>query len=395
MARAREGARHESLSATPAPSAHSVRGDLAATDGRVIPPRARPELLPVVKPMKRDIDPQYARSLFFEAKRDTIKESSLRAYEYPTRHFIEFLREADIDSMADLDGFYLEQWRLRRKREDISDATLKSNCKQIRHFLNWCEDKEIVPDGLADKLTIPDVPESKLVSSEKVPLAQAEEMLNYLDTYKYATLYHALFEMMWDTACRISGAMALDVEDFVNNPEPTADNPDPQPYLKFRDRPDEGTGLKNGKKSERNVTIREPTAAILEDYLHGHHANVTDDYGRTPLFCTDYRRLSRQRAYKAINRYTRPCTYSGNCPHGRTLDACEAYVHNDRAMACPSSNSLHPVRRGSITYHLKRGWPKEMLAERADVSVAVLEKHYDARSHEDKREGRRKYMNLL
>lgn len=345
--------------------------------------------------MKRDIDPEYARSLFFEAKRGTIKDSSLRAYKFPTRHFVEFLQEADIDSMADVDGFYLEQWRLQRKREDISDATFKSNCKQLRHFLNWCDDKEIVEDGLADKLTIPDVAESKLVSSEKVPLAQAEEVLNHLDTYEYATLYHALFEVMWETACRISGAMALDVEDFVHDPEPTAENPDPLPYLKFRDRPEQGTGLKNGKKSERNVTIRERTANILVKYLSRYHRDLTDEYGRTPLFCTDYKRLSRQRAYKAINRYTRPCIYSGNCPHGRPIDACEAYVHNDKAMSCPSSKSLHPIRRGSITHHLKRGWPKEALAERVDVSVEVLEKHYDARTHEDKREGRRRYVDLL
>ncbi|QSG14456.1 tyrosine-type recombinase/integrase [Halapricum desulfuricans] len=345
--------------------------------------------------MTRSIEPKYARELFLESKHGEIKQSSVRAYRYPTKHFIEFLDEADIDSMADVDGFHLEQWRLRRKREDISDATLKTNCKHIRHFLNWCEDKEIAQDGLAGKLTIPNVAESKMVSSEKLPLAQAEEMLEHLDTYEYATLYHTLFEVMWETACRISGAMAFDVEDFVHNPEPTAENPDPNPYLKFRDRPEQGTALKNGKKSERNVTISERSAKILVKYLSHHHKDLADEYGRTPLFCTDYKRLSRQRAYKAINRYTRPCIYSGNCPHGRKIDACEAYVNNKKAMQCPSSKSLHPIRRGSITHHLKRGWPKEALAERVDVSVEVLEKHYDARTHEDKREGRRRYVELL
>lgn len=234
-----------------------------------------------------------------------------------------------------------------------------------------------------------------MVSSRKVPLAQAEEVLDYLDTYEHATLNHELFKVMWETACRICGAIAFDVDDFVHDPDATAENPDPDPYLKFRDRPEQGTALKNGKKSERNVTIRERTRKILVEYLSRYHNDQTDDHGRTPLFCTDYQRLSRQRAYKAINRYTRPCIYSGNCPHGRLIDACEAYVHNDKAMTCPSSKSLHPIRRGSITHHLKRGWPKEALAERVDVSVDVLEKHYDARTHEDKRKGRQRYMELL
>lgn len=127
----------------------------------------------------------------------------------------------------------------------------------------------------------------------------------------------------------------------------------------------------------------------------GHRHPIEGVHGREPLFCTEHQRLSRQRAYKAITRYTRPCVYSGNCPHDRTIAACEAYVHNDRAMTCPSSKSLHPLRRGSLTYHLSRGWPKELLAERADVSVEVLEKHYDARTHEDKRQNRAQYMGLL
>lgn len=333
--------------------------------------------------------------MFFESKRGAVKQSSLRAYKFPTRHFVEYLEETDIDSMVDIDGFHLEQWRLSRKREGIADATLQSNCKQIRHFLNWCGDKAIVENDLAGKLTIPDVAYDDMVSSEKVPLAQAEEILNHLDTYEYATLYHALFEVMWVTACRISGAIALDVDDFVHDPEPTPENPDPLPYLKFRDRPEQGSGLKNKKKSKRNVTISEDTAKILIKYLSRYHNDQTDEHGRTPLFCTDYQRLTRQRAYKAINRYTRPCIYSGNCPHDREIEACEAYSDNNKAMACPSSKSLHPIRRGSITHHLKRGWPKEALAERVDVGVDVLEQHYDARTHEDKREGRRRYMDLL
>lgn len=41
------------------------------------------------------------------------------------------------------------------------------------------------------------------------------------------------------------------------------------------------------------------------------------------------------------------------------------------------------------------GWPKEKLSERVDVSVSVLEKHYDARTHEKKREGRKEFVDLM
>jgi hypothetical protein len=61
----------------------------------------------------------------------------------------------------------------------------------------------------------------------------------------------------------------------------------------------------------------------------------------------------------------------------------------------PIIKSLHPIRRGSITYHLNAGWPVEEVSARCDVSVEVLEKYYDARTHEDKRDGRTEHIDEL
>jgi hypothetical protein len=109
------------------------------------------------------------------------------------------------------------------------------------------------------------------------------------------------------------------------------------------------------------------------------------------MFTTGHGRLARQRAYKNLVPVTRPCVLSGNCPHERIIDQCEAAQYSGKAPSCPSSVSLHPIRRGSITYHINRGWPKEKLSERVDVSVGVLDKHYDARTEEQERQGRKEY----
>ena len=153
-------------------------------------------------------------------------------------------------------------------------------------------------------MTIPRISEEAMVSSEKVALAQVEELLNHLEKCEYATLYHTLFAVMWHTGCRISAAIAFDVNDFVQDPVPTENDPDPAPYLKFRNRPEQGTGLKNRAKSERNVSISDDIAELLNDYLVGHRHPIENKHDREPLFCTEHRRLARQRAYKAITRYT-------------------------------------------------------------------------------------------
>lgn len=62
---------------------------------------------------------------------------------------------------------------------------------------------------------------------------------------------------------------------------------------------------------------------------------------------------------------------------------------------CPSSMSSHPVRRAAITYHLNRNWPKEKVSERANVSIDVLEEHYDGRSEGERAMTRRQYLDNL
>jgi hypothetical protein len=136
--------------------------------------------------------------------------------------------------------------------------------------------------------------------------------------------------------------------------------------------------------------------AIVTDYIEARRTPSTDEHGREPLFTTrEGNRVSRQIIYKNIVGYTRPCIFTNNCPHNRKIESCEAYQQKRQAPSCPSSTSLHPIRRGSITYHLNQGWPKEEVSERCDVSVDVLEKHYDNRTEEEKRERRREFIEDL
>lgn len=190
---------------------------------------------------------------------------------------------------------------------------------------------------------------------------------------------------MWFTGCRISGAMSLDLQDF--DPREHGDN-----VLRFRNRESEGTPLKNGNKSEWSITIRDSLAETLSDYISMRRERTTDEHGREPLFTVPSGRLYRQRAYKNIVAISRPCVHGGNCPHNRIIDDCEAAQDKEQAPSCPSSVSLHPVRRGSITNQINEGWPKEKLSERVDVSVDVLDKHYDARTEEQARKNRRQYL---
>lgn len=198
-------------------------------------------------------------------------------------------------------------------------------------------------------------------------------------------MLHALLAFLWHTGCRISGATAIDLED-----DRPASN-----HVKFRNRPKEETPLKNDRKSERNLTLSSEVIEVVSDYVQARRSEITDSHGRQPLFTTPNQRLHRNWAYKNTTALARPCKPSGECPHNREIEECEAAQKKESAPQCPSSSSLHPIRRGSITYHLNSGWPVEEVSSRCDVGVDVLEKHYDARTHEDKREGRSDHVGNL
>ena len=333
----------------------------------------------------RNIAPRQARHLFLQSKKGTVKQSSYRAYRFPTRHFTEHLEAQRIDSMREVDGFHIENWKVARRSENIAPATLKSNVKHVATYLRWCERTNIVQAGLGEKIEIPNIAIEDEASHKRVSHERSLQIRNYLSTFEYGTRQHALFALLWETGCRISGAISLDLGDF---------SPD-EKRLEFHDRKDTGTALKNGTKGERNLTLSDDLIRVLTDYVGVQRHDVWDDFNRKPLFTTKNGRVTRQRVYKNVVGFTRPCIYKNTCPHGKDIERCEAAQKKKKAYDCPSSTSMHPVRRGSITYHLNQGWPKEKVSERCDVSLDVLDKHYNEQTKEDERATRKKYIDRL
>lgn len=325
-----------------------------------------------------------ARRDFIQYKEQTQKESTARAYDYPTKDFVEFCDSRGVTVTGEIGKRNVTKW-IDKRRNEVKPITVHNNAKHLRVFLKWMGNRELCDWEIHRQMEIPNVPEDDDVNDQVLREGHAENVLEYLDTYHYASVYHALFYTMWHTGCRISGAIALDVDDF----EPSAHD---DSILTFRNRKAEGTPLKNKNKSDRDVTISDALADVLQDYVSTRREDKTDEYGREPLFTVPSGRLYRQRAYKNVVALTRPCVTGENCPHNRAIESCDAAQDKEQAPSCPSSVSLHPVRKGAITNHINEGWPKELLSERVDVSVEVLEKHYDFRTTERKRQNRRQYL---
>jgi len=327
---------------------------------------------------------QQARRNFLKDKQDTVKQSSARSYEYPTKAFIQYCAENGISVTGEITQRIVTTWLDSRKNE-VKPITVKNNAKHIRVFLKWMGSRELCDWEIHEKIEMPTVPDRGDVNETVLRSDLAEKTFDYLETYNYATRFHALMYTIWHTGCRSSGVISLDKDDFVSRT--SGDN-----VLKFKDRADTGTPLKNGHNSRRDVTISDKLANILTDYINGHRIDEVDEYDREPLFTVPSGRVYRQRVYKNTTAITRPCVTTGNCPHDRVIEDCTAAQSKEKAYDCPSSVSLHPIRKGAITRMITDGWSKEAVSGRCDVSVEVLNKHYDFRSAEKRREGRSQYI---
>jgi integrase len=254
----------------------------------------------------------------------------------------------------------------------------------LRVFIRWVESVDGAPEDLHVKVRSPTLTGDDNVRDEMLEKDRAEELLDYLRRYEYASRPHVVIALMWHTMMRVGAIHALDVSDF--DPE--------EKSLEVVHRPDSGTPIKNSTDGERFVALSDSICQLLTDWIEQRRPEVTDEFGREPLISTSHGRAHTTTLRGDCYRYTRPCISTGECPHGRDINECSATEY-EGASECPSSESPHALRRGGITRSLQQDWPMRAVGDRANVSEKVLKMHYDQRSEKDKMEQRRDYLDRL
>jgi len=254
----------------------------------------------------------------------------------------------------------------------------------LRVFIRWLEQVDGVEQDLSTKVRSPSLTPEQNTRHVMLDSERATNVLAYLEKYEYATFGHVTVALLWHTMLRVGAAHALDVDDYYSDEQ----------YLEVHHRPDRGTPIKNKESGERLVALSEQVCELLDDWIANKRPDVTDDQGREPLLASRQGRAHRTTLRGYCYRATRPCSYGEECPHDSDPDECEA-THRDAAFECPSSVSPHAIRRGAITHSLNNDMPENATSDRANVSQAVLEQHYDRRTKREKMEQRREYLDGL
>jgi len=331
--------------------------------------------------MARTIQIKAAVERYLKERRPDVSDSTLYNHSSQLKQFIEWCEASDDrpTNVGDIDGWVVSDFKMDR-REDLSDTSIYNQMSVIRLFTKWCESRGLLED-VSQNILMPEIEDG--AKEELLDPDKARQILEYLEKYEYASLRHALFAVLWTTGLRIGAVNSLDVSDYHSDGR----------YLNVAHRPSNGTNLKNKYEGEREVNLHDWVCEIVEDYIEAKRTDAVDDFGRSPLFSTDQGRAHRTTLRKKITTLTRPCVYTNDCPHDRVIEECEATEYNN-ACKCPSSVSPHPLRRSAITNFLNQGHSKELVSDRMDVSVSVIEAHYDGRTEDEKRKVRREMFEM-
>jgi len=323
-----------------------------------------------------------ALDLYLEDKESDASQATLYSHRSRLGHFVRWCTQNEIKNLNELTGRTLHEYRIWRRRDGgLAPVSEKTQMDTLRVFIRWLEAIDGVHQDLSTKVQSPSLGVNDNVRDVMLEKERADDLIRYLETYRYASLTHVVMAFLWHTMMRIGGARALDLEDYNQSEQ----------FIEVLHRPETGTPIKNKEFGERMVALSGPMCTLLDDWITNQRPQTTDEYGRNPLLSTSHGRISKTSLRGQCYRHTRPCKSQNDCPHDRDLDTCEA-LKSDGASLCPSSVSPHAVRRGSITHSLNQDVPMTVISDRANVSSKVLEKHYDRRTKKEKMEKRREFV---
>lgn len=332
------------------------------------------------------IEPAEAKKMYLQQRKQEVSASTIQAHHYRLKHFVRWCEDVEnLENLNTLSGRDLQRFKMwRRDDGGLNNVTMVTQLSTLRVFIKWCENIDAVASGTHDKILMPSLAKNEDRRTAILPEDAANKLIEYLRRLEFATRTHALVELLWHSGMRIGAAHSIDLEDYDQEEQ----------YIEVRHRPETETRLKNKVDGERFVSLNPAVCDALDAYIKYNRIEEEDNYGRKPLFTSRCGRAAKTSLRDSLYRISRPCQYTGECPHDREIDSCEAMERN-KASKCPSSVSPHAIRRGSITRHLSQDVPEKVVSDRMNVGLDVLEKHYDRRTESEKAEQRRDYLDEL
>lgn len=233
-----------------------------------------------------ELSPREVRDRWLAKIRADRAESTVSAYHYRTKHFVEWCEEQRIDQIDRLNGWDLEEFEADRREKGLKTISLNNELGTLKKLLEYCARIEVVEETLPDKVVPPKVPTEDDVNDTRLVKESALALLDYYEENPDVrhSRAHVLLALGWYAGPpRLGAIRGLDLGDYHPNEQ----------YVEYNHRPDEDTPLKNDYRGERAVSLPSRAVRVIDGYIEKNRYDVRDDYGREPLVTSQRGRPSK------------------------------------------------------------------------------------------------------
>lgn len=315
------------------------------------------------KQAQREITVEEAQDRFQREKKGQLRQTSLDTYRYGVRKFKEWMALEGL-TLAELDSWNVGEFAIwLRDEQSYAPGTVESYTKAGRVFLNFLEEKGVVPKDTAEALPILTASKKDRRTDVEISPDRVRDILS-IRRREYPSHRDTIILELEFQGLRVGEIHGLDCDDIQY-----WDDYD-MAVIVLQNR--KSTPLKGGEGHERVVRIPDNLYERLKRYKEYHRHDVLEDNkGREPLITTRCGRMARSSIKQTTYKLTCPKTTGvGEC-------SCVKPPNVDTASKCEKSVSPHPVRAAHITDLKNEGWDGDDIKERCACNPDVQDTHYD------------------
>ncbi|MFC7771562.1 MULTISPECIES: tyrosine-type recombinase/integrase [Salinirubellus] len=146
-----------------------------------------------------DLSPREVREYWLDKLRVSMAESTVSAYHYRLKHFIEWCEAEGLDSIRDITGWDLKSYEAYRRAEGLEVVTLNNELGTLENFFEYCARSDLVDESLPEKVEPPTVPPEADVDETKLDEEDAKRLFTYYqnDPRERHSRAHALLTLTW------------------------------------------------------------------------------------------------------------------------------------------------------------------------------------------------------
>ncbi len=156
------------------------------------------------------MSPREAREDWLDRQEEKA-DSTIRSYEDRTIHFIRFCDDQGIDDLNDLSTRDIKQYESERISQGITESTQKNEWGTLARMLEHAVKLNAVLPEVAEALDVPELSKDQRINTETLPAQRAQEILDNLERYEYASREHVSFMLIWRTTMRLGAIYGLDL----------------------------------------------------------------------------------------------------------------------------------------------------------------------------------------